>query len=78
MGNNFRYVCYRFGYTQSMFINPNEIMNVFDRNIKCNTDLNVLNRCTIIKELLDVRDGYLSSVLNTHDINELLLYVCND
>ena len=49
MGTNFRYVCYRFGYTQPIFNNATDIMNVFDRKTKLNNDINVLNKCYTIK-----------------------------
>ena len=76
MGTNFKYVCYRFGYTKSMFNNSNVIMNVFYRNIHTVTKLNDLNRCNMIRELVDMRDGYQAGILSNADIDDMLSYVC--
>ena len=76
MGNNFRYICYRFGYTHSMFNSPSDIMNVFHRHIDSIMPTNDLNRCNMIRELVDMRDGYQSGILGRADIDEILLYVC--
>ena len=59
-----------------MFNNSTIIMNVFYRNIDTVTKLNDLNRCNMIRELVDMRDGYQAGILSNADIDEMLSYVC--
>ena len=76
MGKNFRYICYRFGFTISMFDNINAVLRYFHNKIDTCNDTVLSNKCNMIKELINVRDGYSDSLLDGEEIRHLIQHMC--
>ena len=53
-------------------------MNLFRRRVCVDDNINVKMRCGLIKELIDIRDGFLISPLSADDAAVALAQVCCD